>query len=74
MADLARRKKEDAIRLKAWLEPHLPSINRLQAILLWLDTTGTHLLILILNCVMLIHLFFPICTLQVRFNSWSFVF
>ncbi|ELR13712.1 uncharacterized protein ACA1_120790 [Acanthamoeba castellanii str. Neff] len=40
MADLARRKKEDAIRLKAWLEPHLPSINRLQAILLWLDTTG----------------------------------
>jgi hypothetical protein len=41
---------------------------------LWLDTTGTHLLILILNCVMLIHLFFPICTLQVRFNSWSFVF
>jgi hypothetical protein len=40
MADLARRKKEDALRLKAWLEPHLPTINRLQAILLWLDTTG----------------------------------
>ncbi len=52
MADSTKRKKEEAIKWKVQLMPHQDVINRLQAMLLWLDTSGNTDSVKILKCML----------------------
>jgi len=59
----ARLKKEDFIRLKAFLAPHTALINQLQVVFLWLNNPGK---IIFVNLVGLVHFLLSVaaaCTL-----------